>query len=68
MSEYNQPHLASRPSNARSYHTEECRTIKMSDTNRAVGWSIVDWHNLEECEYCAGTYENYTGGGVKADD
>jgi len=67
VSEYDNPRLTCQPSNALSYHTEECRTIRMADKNRAVSWSLIEWHDLEECEYCAGTYENYKGGqGAKA--
>jgi len=62
--EYDNPRLTSQPSNALSYHTEECQKVKSSkNTVREATENMIEWHELEECEYCAGTYE--ASGGPK---
>jgi len=55
---YETPRLLGQPSKAHSYHTRECRTIKMSKHEpKKATKSLIEWHGLEECDYCSGVYE-----------
>jgi len=52
------PRLLGQPSNAYSYHTRECRVVKMSKHEpKEASKSLIEWHGLEECKYCSGVYE-----------
>ena len=70
MSNY---YVLGQPSNAHTFHStdnpEQCRKLEQSkNTPRPVSQSLVDWHDLEECEYCSGDYEPWSKGQVPNDD
>ena len=58
VQQFNAPQILGQPSNARSYHTRHCRQIRRSDgTPKTATQSLIQWHGLEECQYCSGEYE-----------
>jgi len=62
--EYDTPKVLCQPSNALAYHTKECQKVKSSkNTVRDATENMIEWHDLPECQYCAGTYQ--AGGGKK---
>ena len=68
---YETPRLLGQPSNAHSYHTQECRTVRASSSDpKEASVSLIEWHGLEECEYCSGTHTPSDGPNktVVADD
>jgi len=55
---YETPRLLGQPSNAHSYHTRKCRTVKMSKHEpEEASQTLIEWHGLEECKYCNRTHK-----------
>ena len=67
---YDGPRLLGQPGNAHSYHTKECRVVRGSENEpKEASQSLIEWHELEECEYCSGVYRPVgKTGTVVADD
>jgi len=54
---YDTPQLLGQPSNAKSFHTQECRTVRKSPNDpKEASQSLIEWHGLDECTYCSGEY------------
>jgi len=69
MSDYDQPHVIGQPGNARCYHTEPCRSVQKANKEPTpTPQRTVEWHDLEECAYCAGEWEGHGKGHVPGDD
>lgn len=66
-------YVLGQPSNAHTYHTTDdpaqCRKIQQSlNDPRPASESLVEWHDLPECQYCSGEYEPWSKGAVVANE